>query len=117
VGLGFGEKFLRINLRAGEGRTGVDGGIMQMLDPGPVEPGRDAWLRLRMDDRWIYAEMSTNGEWWLPIRTLERRAFPGWPDRVAVGKMHPHGRVEDAGLPSEWGDCRILEVGAYRRSE
>ena len=59
LGVGSGESFLRVNLRAVEGRAGVDRGLMQMLDPAPVAPGQETWLRIRLTEDSVFFEASS----------------------------------------------------------
>ncbi len=114
LGVGSGESFLRVNLRAVEGRAGVDGGLMQMLDPAPVAPGQETWLRIRLTEDWIFFEASSDGDVWVPVRTMQRHWLTGRPDRLAVGKMSPTGTVMDVETDTPMGNSQILEVHAYR---
>lgn len=114
LGVGSGESFLRVNLRSVEGRAGVDRGLMQMLDPAPVAPGQETWLRIRLTEDSVFFEASSDGVVWVRVRTMQRHWLKGRRDRLAVGKMSPTGTVMDVETESPMGSSQILEVRAYR---
>lgn len=96
-------RILRINLRA-EGRLGVDDGASQWFG-GFSMPDTWYWLRIRLEDKQILAECSTDGRFWEAIHTADRARFSGTPVAVRLGKMSGDGKNEDHHVLGPSGRC------------
>jgi hypothetical protein len=115
LALRWGEKgFLRLNLRTPQAEVGVDDGKDQYLVVEGIHPGTSYYLRLRLEADKIAAEVSSDGEWWLPAKMLPRADYPGDPTEVMLGKMAGNGGDTDADQPpNPEGTCTIGELKVY----
>ncbi|MBN1346856.1 MAG: hypothetical protein JXQ73_29460 [Phycisphaerae bacterium] len=106
-----GGKVLRINLRA-EGQLGVDDGRRQVFG-GYAKS--DAWLRLRirMEEKEVFAEYTADGRFWEPIEVRARGEYPGAPGIVRLGKTSGRGTNEDCGESGPSGVCGVRSVGVF----
>ena len=106
------KRILRINLRAPEGRLGVDDGSGQWFGGYAM---RNAWhrLRLRIDRDEVVAESTHDGRWWEIVHSAPRGQFPGHPTAVRVGKMSPGARSEDFHHPGPIGACSIRRLRVF----
>jgi len=96
-------RILRINVRS-EGRLGVDDGASQWFG-GFSMPDTWYWLRIRLEDKQILAECSTDGRFWEAIYTADRARFSGTPVAVRLGKMSGDGKNEDHHVLGPSGRC------------
>ncbi len=114
LGLGFGERFLRVNLRAIEGRVGVDALGQQTLHPLEWSaPGEPSYVRIVIDGGSATFEASADGEWWTPLQSVPRWELNGEATLLRIGKMSGACDAQDAGQDAPEGDCRIEWVRAY----
>lgn len=114
VGLTLAGRFVRVNVRATEGRIGVEGIGGQDLHPVEwIAPGQPAYLRIVLDEGAVTLEASADGEWWTPLQSFPRWELGGDPSVVRIGKMDPAGNCTDAGERAPEGDCSVEWVRAY----
>jgi hypothetical protein len=104
---------LRINLRATEGRFGVDDGTGQSFG-GSASPKEWFHVRIRLEPDQIVAEASRDGKLWHAIRTLPRNQFRDVPLAVRVGKMRPGmAGNQDSSPAGPHGTSAIKELRVY----
>jgi hypothetical protein len=114
MGLVWPHEFLRINLRPLERRCGVDDGRSQGLYRAGIEPNKDYYVRVRIQPKQVFAEISHDGKAWWPLGAFSRGAYAGDPIKVRLGKMAPDGRNVDADAsPNPEGSCTITELRVY----
>jgi hypothetical protein len=102
---------IRVNLRA-EGRFGVDDGA-NFTFGGFVGPNADSHLRVRLEEKEVFVEVSGDGRWWETLQTYPRGRYPGDPAAIRLGKSGPGGRSEDFSLPGPVGSCRVKDLRVY----
>ena len=117
LGLAWPGRFLRFNLRAVEGRVGIDDGKSQLLHQALIRPNRDYHLGIRLEADTVVFELSEDGQLWWPVKTLPRHEFPGSPTHVQIGKMAPAGGTEQAdALPNPVANCLVKAVRVYGKA-
>lgn len=111
LGLGLAWKdgqFVRIHLRAEDGRFGYDDGRQVYFGPAiGTEPQR-VRIRLEADEvalEYLYG-MRRGMEQWRLIGKFGRARYPGDPACVRLGKMTHAGRDSDFPQPGREGSCR-----------
>lgn len=108
-------RFLRLNLRTVEGRLGIDDGTFQRFFAGDIRPDSEYFLRIRLEQDWVYVEYSEDGEWWVTAGSMPRSTYPGDPAELLLGKMAGDGGATDAdAAPNPRGTCEIRDVKVYR---
>ena len=117
VGLVWPGRFVRFNLRAVEGRVGVDDGTRQFLHQAAIQPNRGYHMGIRLEADTIVFELSEDGRLWWLVATLPRHDFPGRPTHVQIGKMAPGGGAEEAdALPNPVANCLVKAVRIYGKA-
>ena len=114
IALRWPDKLMRINLRPPEGRVGVDDGKGQWLYPAPAGPGKVTYLRLRIEQEHVFAEVSEDGALWFDVHGFPRAEFVGSPTAVLIGKFPPAAKNEDADSPpNPAGVSALSELRAW----
>ena len=92
----------------------MDDGRTHALYRAGIEPDKDYYVRLRLQPRRVFAEVSHDGQIWWPLKEFSRGRYSGDPIKVRVGKMSPRGENVDAdATPNQEGSCRIAELRVY----
>ena len=65
----------------------------------------------------MFIEGSWDGDLWFPIHAVSRRAFPGDPVAVRLGKMSGQGTAQDYTWLGPFGASRIKHLQVYGAEE
>jgi len=107
---------LRVNLRT-EGRFGVYGYGREILG-GIRFPDEEYILIIKADPgKDIRVQASLDGRVWQTIATVPRKAFPGIPSLVRLGKMGIPKHEVDFRLPGPIGQCSVRDLQVLGAAE
>jgi hypothetical protein len=105
MGLVFGDKIVKINLRPGNKQFGFYDGESEKRSKG-MRPGEAVWLRLEIKGDKITGQYSYDKTGWNEIGQTTTNETPEW---VRVGKMDWRGDNSDNRNNGERGRCHIEE--------
>lgn len=106
LGLVFGEKVIKLNLRPGKQQIGFYDGENEVLVSG-VPPGQSIWLRMEVSDGKIKAAFSQERIDWQFVG--ETSVDNGLPEKVRIGKMDWMGGSSDHVDKGGRGRCKVEE--------
>ncbi|MCX6876762.1 MAG: DUF6067 family protein [Verrucomicrobia bacterium] len=109
-----GGQALRINLRAPEHGFGLEvtGGV-QKVKLGRLDAQGPVTLRIRLDDAQVIAEAQHEGDVWQPLGSYPRAEFPGFPNKLRLGKTRGVLDTTDHTTPGASGIATVRSLRVY----
>lgn len=105
MGLVFGNKIVKINLRPGNKEIGFYDGAHEKV-VGPLESGKSIWLRLELNNNQVLASVSYNKTSWTKVASAQLSGTDKL-EAVRLGKMDPQGKNTDLQAKGGKGRCRF----------